>query len=138
MHNFCRNRWYAAVESSELTDNIVTRTIMNEPVLLTRNQEKMPVALMDQCPHRFYPLSQGQRDCDILQCRYHGLRFDLNSGHCVDIPTQDTIPDRAHVRTYPLFERYGFISCRSANLPNTVISWYPSGPSCSETRFNRC
>ena len=45
---------------------------------------------------------------DVLQCHYHGLRFD-GSGKCVRVPGQEHIPQNARVRTYPVVERYRWI-----------------------------
>jgi len=45
---------------------------------------------------------------DLLQCGYHGLKFD-SSGKCVEIPGQESIPPQAKVRSYPLHERYGWV-----------------------------
>jgi vanillate O-demethylase monooxygenase subunit len=45
---------------------------------------------------------------DELQCWYHGIRYDC-SGVCVSIPSQDTIPKGARVRSFPVIEKYGFV-----------------------------
>jgi phenylpropionate dioxygenase-like ring-hydroxylating dioxygenase large terminal subunit len=45
---------------------------------------------------------------DLLQCRYHGLRFDPD-GRCVRIPGQDKIPSSAKVKVYPVVERYKWL-----------------------------
>ena len=70
------------------------RIIMNEPVVFYRTEDGTPVALEDRCPHRRLPLSMGKLvGDDILQCHYHGLRFD-RTGACVRVPGQDMIPAR--------------------------------------------
>jgi vanillate O-demethylase monooxygenase subunit len=61
----------------------------------------------DVCPHRFASLSRGRLEDDVVECPYHGLRFDLK-GACVFNPHGDgKIPERARVMSYPLVERYG-------------------------------
>ena len=45
---------------------------------------------------------------DVLQCHYHGLRFD-RSGQCVRVPGQDMIPKTAKVKSYPVVERYKWL-----------------------------
>jgi len=63
----------------------------------------------DVCPHRFASLSRGRFEDDIVECPYHGLRFDLN-GVCVYNPHGDgKIPERARVASYPVIERHGAI-----------------------------
>jgi vanillate O-demethylase monooxygenase subunit len=43
------------------------------------------VAFVDRCPHRHCPLSLGRCVDGVLQCAYHGWRFD-RSGFCLEIP----------------------------------------------------
>ena len=38
------------------------------------------VALEDRCPHRLLPLSKGKRVGDDVQCGYHGMTFDADTG----------------------------------------------------------
>ena len=82
---------------------------MNEPVVFYRTEDGTPVALEDRCPHRRLPLSMGKLvGDDVLQCHYHGLRFD-RTGACVRVPGQDMIPATARVKTYPVVERYKWL-----------------------------
>jgi vanillate O-demethylase monooxygenase subunit len=76
--------------------------------VLYRKSDGGPIALEDRCCHRHAPLSHGRLRGDLLECAYHGLRFDP-TGACVHIPTQDTIPPAARVRSYPVVERYSWI-----------------------------
>lgn len=108
MSNYLRNCWYAAAESTEISDKIFARRYLNEPVLIYRKEDGTPVALRDRCPHRYLPLSMGRKLGDTIQCGYHGMIFD-ETGACSDIPTQDSIPETAKIKAYPLAERYGFL-----------------------------
>jgi phenylpropionate dioxygenase-like ring-hydroxylating dioxygenase large terminal subunit len=45
-------------------------------------------AFVDSCPHRSYPLSDGDIVEGTLRCPYHGYRFDAG-GSCVAIPAID-------------------------------------------------
>ncbi len=106
---FLRNTWYVAAWDHELTQHdMLSRTLLNEPVVLFRDQHGSPVALADRCPHRFAPLSMGTLCDGAVQCRYHGLRFDT-TGRCVHNPHAETIPKAAKVHAYPLVERYSAI-----------------------------
>ena len=93
---FLRNYWYVAASGSEIGRKPFRRIILNEPVVFYRTEDGTPVALEDRCPHRRLPLSMGKLvEGDVLQCHYHGLRFD-RTGACVRVPGQDMIPrDRA-------------------------------------------
>ncbi|MFM9972019.1 MAG: Rieske 2Fe-2S domain-containing protein [Burkholderiales bacterium] len=102
---FIRNAWYMAGWAEDVTDKCASRQLLGEPVLMYRLANGKAVALSDRCPHRFAPLSKGNRDGDIIECLYHGLRFD-STGTCVKNPHGDgKIPPNAVVRSYPLIER---------------------------------
>lgn len=102
---FLRNCWYVAAWDHEVHRLKLTRRILlNEPVLLYRKVDGTPAALEDRCAHRHAPLSMGKQKGDAIECRYHGLQFDPN-GKCVRIPSQDSIPPTACVKSYPVVER---------------------------------
>ena len=106
---FLRNYWYVAATDSEIGRKPFRRIIMNEPVVFYRTEDGAPVALEDRCPHRRLPLSMGKLvDGDVLQCYYHGLRFD-RTGACVRVPGQDMIPATARVKKYPVVDRYKWL-----------------------------
>jgi phenylpropionate dioxygenase-like ring-hydroxylating dioxygenase large terminal subunit len=109
MKNVLRNTWYVAGWASELAPGqLLTRRLLDEPVLLFRDVQGQSHALADRCPHRFAPLSMGRlRDEGAsIECAYHGLRFDA-SGRCVHNPQGDgSIPKAAVVQRYPVVERY--------------------------------
>ena len=74
---FLRNYWYVAASAGEIGRKPFRRVILNEPVVMFRAEDGTPVALEDRCPHRRLPLSMGRLiGGDVLQCHYHGLRFD--------------------------------------------------------------
>jgi vanillate O-demethylase monooxygenase subunit len=102
-----RNCWQVVAFAREIGAAPVARTICEEKVVLFRTGSGKAVALADRCPHRLAPLSAGRVVGDTIQCGYHGLCFDAQ-GHCVRVPGQDTVPQRARVRTYPLLERHSF------------------------------
>ena len=73
-----------------------------------RQSNGNPTALLDLCPHRFFPLSKGTLTENGLECGYHGMRFG-GDGICNLIPTQDKIPKGARVKSFPLVERHNLI-----------------------------
>lgn len=106
---FLRNAWYAAALTDELRDKPLARQLLSENVVLFRTANGDVGAVADRCPHRFAPLSLGKVRGDGLECGYHGLRFARN-GQCVLNPHgSKSIPANAHIRAYPVCERYGFI-----------------------------
>ena len=101
---FVRNAWYIAAWSEEIEAGLLSRTIMDQPMVLYRDAEGNVGALEDRCCHRGAPLTHGHIIDKGLQCGYHGLTFDTK-GSCVMIPGQKNIPPQAHVRHFPLVER---------------------------------
>jgi phenylpropionate dioxygenase-like ring-hydroxylating dioxygenase large terminal subunit len=80
------NEWYVACLSRELGGRRpVARTVHGTPLCLFRDGHGRAAAVLDRCPHRNVPLSLGRVRSGLLECRYHGWRFD-RSGACRAIP----------------------------------------------------
>lgn len=77
--------WQMAALSRELKGKPLARTVADMPLVLFRDEAGRAVALIDRCPHRNYPLSEGQIVGGAVQCPYHGWRFG-SDGACVDVP----------------------------------------------------
>ena len=106
---YVRNCWYVAAWDHELkSGEVISRSIINEPVALYRAQDGTIVGLADRCCHRMAPLSLGRVEGDDLRCMYHGLKFN-RAGACVEIPGQDMIPATACVKSYPAVSRHSWI-----------------------------
>ena len=101
---FVRNAWYVAAWDHEVGRDMRRRILLDEPVVLFRREDGVPVALEDRCCHRQAPLSAGRLIGNIVECGYHGLQFDT-TGNCVRVPSQDRIPPSAKVRSYPVIEK---------------------------------
>ena len=110
--SYIRNAWYVAAWHHELARGAgrrpLARTLFGAPVVLFRQADGTPAALEDRCPHRRMPLSMGTVVDDALQCGYHGFTLDAG-GRCVRIPGQDSIPETARVRAYPVVEKWRWI-----------------------------
>jgi phenylpropionate dioxygenase-like ring-hydroxylating dioxygenase large terminal subunit len=103
-----RNCWQVAAYGEELGGGLLPRAFLGEKVILFRDVEGTPHALVDRCAHRCLPLSRGTLVAGIVQCGYHGMRFNPD-GSCAGVPGQDTIPERAVVGSFPVAERHGFV-----------------------------
>ena len=77
--------WQMAALSRELKGQPLARTVADTPLVLFRDAAGRAVALLDRCPHRNYPLSEGRVVSGTVQCPYHGWRFGAD-GACVDVP----------------------------------------------------
>lgn len=105
---FVRNQWYVAGWDKEISRKPLARTVCGEPVVLYRRLDGSAVALEDACPHRLLPLSMGCVEGDGIRCGYHGLKLD-DQGRAVEMPGQETPPERLRARAYPVVERYRFV-----------------------------
>ena len=106
---FLRNCWYVAAQSGEISRIPLAREILREKLVFFRTEAGEARALGNLCPHRFASLSNGKLIGDVIECPYHGLRFDA-SGACVHNPHGDgSIAPHARVAAYPLAERFGYL-----------------------------
>lgn len=101
---FAENAWYVAAWCDEVSEAPLARRILNKPIVLYREVDGSPAALLDACCHRGAPLSVGAVVGRGLRCNYHGMIFN-GQGACVHIPGQDIIPKKARVRSFPLVEK---------------------------------
>ncbi len=80
--------WYVACTSAQLDacgDKPFATQIYGVPFIVFRTPEGVG-ALLDRCPHRNVPLSEGRIDGSWIRCAYHGWAFD-RVGECREIPT---------------------------------------------------
>lgn len=106
---YVRNTWYVASWGERIVSGQPQGvTILDEPIVLWRNEAGKVCALEDRCVHRLAPLSLGQCEGANLRCMYHGFKFDPD-GRVIEIPGQPEIPPIARVRKYPVFEQDDWI-----------------------------
>ncbi len=108
---FLRNTWYVALWSQDLLPGqTISRTFLNEPIVLFRRDDGTVAALADACAHRFAPLSMGKIvKGGNIRCPYHALEFD-GSGACVFNPHgSGRISPQMKVRSYPVVEKHSMI-----------------------------
>lgn len=98
------NAWYVAARSDEISRTFMARQILGRSVLLFRREDGTPVALQNRCCHRSFPLVHGKLDGDVIQCGYHGFRYDC-TGKCVSVPSQPRAPENVRLRRYAVIER---------------------------------
>jgi phenylpropionate dioxygenase-like ring-hydroxylating dioxygenase large terminal subunit len=79
-----RRCWHPVARPGEVTAQPRQFLLLGEPWVLYRVEGQI-VAFADRCPHRGTPLSIGHCQAGVLECAYHGWRFDP-SGACVEIP----------------------------------------------------
>ncbi len=59
-------------------------------------------AVENFCPHRGAPLADGLLRGHVVECNWHGWRFDLRSGQCLT-------RDNSHIESYDVVIEEGWI-----------------------------
>jgi phenylpropionate dioxygenase-like ring-hydroxylating dioxygenase large terminal subunit len=105
-----KDYWYIAATAAELRDRPLPRTVLGESLVLFRQVDGSPAALMDRCAHRNMALSQGAVRDGCVECPYHGWRY-RGDGVCAEIPSLrgGSQPPTVTVRAYPAMESDGFV-----------------------------
>lgn len=77
------------------------------PLVLLRVKETVK-AFYDFCPHRGVPLSDGKLVDNVIECVYHGWKFDAETGENTFIPvSQHKI--KCSLKAFYILEKYGLI-----------------------------
>ncbi|HXV57832.1 MAG TPA: Rieske (2Fe-2S) protein [Gaiellaceae bacterium] len=74
-------RWLSVPAAALAGDRAVVQAAGREILLLRAGGTVH--AFDNACPHRGNPLVDGEVLGDVLECAYHGWRFDLESGACL-------------------------------------------------------
>jgi phenylpropionate dioxygenase-like ring-hydroxylating dioxygenase large terminal subunit len=111
IHPALRRCWHPVARPAEVTEQPLRVMLLGQAWVLYRVEGRI-VAFADRCPHRHCPLSLGTAESGVLQCAYHGWRFD-GEGVCVEIPALGpgaTLPPAARL-TPPagLVESHGMV-----------------------------
>jgi phenylpropionate dioxygenase-like ring-hydroxylating dioxygenase large terminal subunit len=109
-----RGFWYRALPGDHVHRNqMVIAMLLETPLVIGRDLQGRPFALLDACPHRGMPLYCGHFDGGQVECSYHGWKFDAHSGQCTLIPSltadQKLKIDRIYAGSFACEEHDGFI-----------------------------
>lgn len=116
--------WYVVALSNQLRSHtVLSRTVLDEWLVLFRDQEGQAVALRDRCMHRNNRLSTGRVHQGCLQCSYHGWTYRAD-GQVVSVPAEGNDFQASHCRRakqYSTCEQDGYIYVRLAEAPNEEL-----------------
>jgi 3-phenylpropionate/trans-cinnamate dioxygenase ferredoxin component len=82
---------------SEITDGKSKMVQVGEKMVALFLWKGNFFAVDELCPHRAGPLSEGLFDGETVTCPWHGAKFDLSTGKCLQGPSQRSIS------SYPVF-----------------------------------
>ena len=105
-----RAYWYIACRSSDLGKTPLQVHLWDSPLVLFRDADGAAHTLLDRCPHRNVPLSNGRCEAGGLRCSYHGWLFE-GDGRCREIPALcEPLDNEARRATsFATIEQQGYI-----------------------------
>ena len=77
--------WHPVCDAHQVQDEPFPVKLLDQSLVLWRDQNGTVCGLYDQCPHRGARLSLGRICQGQLQCAYHGWTFE-GQGHCTRVP----------------------------------------------------
>ena len=111
-HSIFQNHayWYIVAQSKALKMQPIRVMLFSKPLVLFRDDQGEVHGLLDRCPHRNVPLSEGKVEGSHIQCPYHGWEFD-GKGVCKHIPAMENFSEREsrNVTSYKVKEQQGYI-----------------------------
>lgn len=93
--------WVRVASLAECPAGGLTAAMAGETPVVLVNVEGRVCALLDQCSHEEFPLSDGELDGGDVVCAYHGARFDACSG------ARKALPAVLPVQSFPVEIRDG-------------------------------
>ncbi len=118
--------WYIAAQSKNLQPGFaVGVSILDEWIVLFRNENQEAVALQDRCLHRTAQLSKGFVQNGKLTCPYHGWSYS-GDGEVINIPSEETLQRKRYAKKYKTIEQDGYIYVQLKENPNILPFRSPS------------
>lgn len=124
--NIISDGWYPVVESKKLKKNkIHSFKILDQKIVLWRNEKKEVQAIDSFCPHMGADLGNGKVVKDNIQCYFHQWEFG-GCGKLKKIACKEEKPEGVSTHSWPTEEKYGFIWVYSSKTPAHPVPNPPS------------
>jgi choline monooxygenase len=99
---------------------------VDEPLILTRDSEDKIHCLSNVCTHRGNILIENPDNLRVMQCRYHGRRFDLNGcfksmPECEDAENFPTEKDNLSKVPFEIWDKFTFVSVNPVASLNAFL-----------------
>lgn len=127
--------WHPLALAADVAQAPVSALLLEQPVVLWRDETGVVHALADQCPHRGARLSLGRVTAHgRLECPYHGWQFAAG-GQCTHVPAMPSfVPPAVHcARSFEAREAYGLVWVRMASADTSL----PAFPAEGDTRLRK-
>ncbi|MBT5185540.1 MAG: Rieske 2Fe-2S domain-containing protein [Kordiimonadaceae bacterium] len=83
--------WYVAALASEISRDLMERTILDRSLIMYRDEDGNAVILQNRCAHRSFPLAKSNLEQGGIRCKYHGIKYN-HDGEITDVPCQSKCP----------------------------------------------
>jgi phenylpropionate dioxygenase-like ring-hydroxylating dioxygenase large terminal subunit len=105
--------WHPVAQAQDVTNTPLAVQLLEQSIVLWRNEDNAVQAFTDRCPHRGARLSMGRVENGHLECPYHGWQF-ASGGQCVKVPAMPefTPPPRQCVKSFEVQQAYGLVWVR--------------------------
>jgi 3-phenylpropionate/trans-cinnamate dioxygenase ferredoxin component len=81
---------------ADVPPNSLLHVEVEDEMICLANADGRIYAFRDNCSHRDFPLSSGTIIDNVVECGWHGGRFDMATGRATQLPAIKPI------RTYPV------------------------------------
>ena len=106
------NQWYVILDSKELGNKKpISVKRMGQKLVLWRDQNGKASCISDRCCHRGASLGLGKIKNGMVQCPFHGFRYN-SKGKVKVIPAngwKTPVAERYKVKEYNVIEKFGWI-----------------------------
>jgi nitrite reductase/ring-hydroxylating ferredoxin subunit len=106
-----QNYWFVIGHSSEFKKRkYQKRKLSGVPILIWRDEAKKLHAMLDVCAHKKSPLLVCDYKQNVVQCPYHGWKFD-KEGKLLEIPSSPHLKEKikCQIDTFPVVEQDGLV-----------------------------
>ena len=127
-----RDQWHPVAAATDLVPrHIFHARLLGMELALWRDSNGAANAWENRCPHRGLRLTSGRHCGTDIECRYHGLRFESQTGRCTRVPAHpgEPIPERIRMTAFPVMEAFGLVwTCfGEPRTPAPTIKPAPTG-----------
>lgn len=108
--------WHPVAALKQIGRRPLARRLMGMPLVIFESANG-PAVLVDRCPHRNMALSRGAVRDGVIECAYHGWRFN-GEGRCTRTPGAEE-PARHVAEALPTLVRAGMVWTTLTKTPNS-------------------
>jgi len=103
-----RQLWLPVARTKDLpVHRPIGTSLLGQRVVVYRGGDGITAAI-DRCPHRGAQLSLGRMQDGVLECPYHGWRWD-EAGRCCLVPSQPELRSNAMLDVLPVAEKFDLV-----------------------------